>query len=71
MFTQALCVLRRYEVWTFLLAFGSCGLMWGFLETYLFWYLEDLGATKLLMGVSLAVGKSIHPAQIKIPVKIT
>ena len=32
------------------------GIMWGYLENFLFWHLEDLGATKFLMGISLAVG---------------
>ena len=38
-----------------LFAFFSAGFMWGFLETFLFWFLEDLGASKLLMGLSTAV----------------
>lgn len=32
------------------------GVFWGFLDNYLFWYLEDLGASKLLMGISVAFG---------------
>ena len=40
----------------FLLVFFICGSVWGFLESYLFWFLEDLGSTKLTMGLSLAVG---------------
>ena len=40
----------------FLVAFFICGSVWGFLESYLFWFLEDLGSTKLTMGLSLAVG---------------
>jgi len=40
----------------FLLMFFLCGCIWGFLESYLFWYLEDLGSTKLTMGLSLTIG---------------
>ena len=40
----------------FLVIFFLCGSIWGFLESYLFWFLEDLGSTKLTMGVSLAIG---------------
>ena len=40
----------------FLVVFFICGSVWGFLESYLFWFLEDLGSTKLTMGLSLAVG---------------
>ncbi len=59
-FKKAARVLFRFDVLTFLLAFGICGMLWGFLENYLFWYLEDMGSTKLLMGLSLAVGTSSH-----------
>lgn len=38
-----------------LLAFSFSGLFWGFLDTFLFWYLEDLGTPKVLMGTSMAV----------------
>jgi hypothetical protein len=40
----------------FLVAFLISGILWGFLENFLFWLLEDLGSTKFLMGMSLAVG---------------
>ena len=49
-------VLRQARVLAYLAAFLLAGLLWGFLETFLFWHLEDLGASKFLMGVSLAVG---------------
>ncbi len=38
------------------LAFLVSGALWGFLENFLFWLLEDLGSTKFLMGMSQAVG---------------
>ena len=49
-------VFGRADVLAFLGAFFSAGLLWGFLETFLFWLLEDLGASKTLMGWSLAMG---------------
>ncbi len=53
---KILQVLRRLDVLAFLTAFLLAGLLWGLMETYLFWFMEDLGASKLLMGGSLAVG---------------
>merc|ERR1719430_1787486 len=44
------------HIFMFLIIFFICGAVWGFLESYLFWFLEDLGSTKLTMGISLAVG---------------
>merc|ERR1719430_629300 len=44
------------HIFMFLVIFFICGAVWGFLESYLFWFLEDLGSTKLTMGISLAVG---------------
>ena len=38
-----------------LVAFFTVGLLWGFLETFLFWFLDDLGAGHTLMGLSMAV----------------
>ena len=55
-FKQVGSVVCRPRVLAFLLAFMCAGVLWGCMETFLFWHLEDLGATKLLMGLSLAVG---------------
>jgi len=44
------------HIFMFLVIFFLCGSVWGFLESYLFWFLEDLGSTKLMMGISLAIG---------------
>jgi len=49
-------VLCQVEVLAFLFAFLIAGILWGYLENFLFWHLEDLGATKFLMGISLAIG---------------
>ena len=49
-------VLLRFDVMSYLIVFFIAGTMWGFLESFLFWYMEDLGATKLLLGISLGAG---------------
>jgi hypothetical protein len=48
--------MKKAEVMAFLIAFLISGALWGFLENFLFWLLEDLGSTKFLMGMSQAVG---------------
>lgn len=35
---------------------ASAGSCFGFLETFLFWLLQDLGAKKYLMGITVTVG---------------
>ena len=55
-FEQVGRVICRPRVLAFLSAFMSAGVFWGCMETFLFWHLEDLGATKFLMGISLALG---------------
>merc|ERR1712073_103545 len=49
-------LILKPHIFMFLLIFFICGSVWGFLEAYLFWFLEDLGSTKLTMGISLAIG---------------
>lgn len=49
-------LIMQPHIFMFLVIFFLCGAVWGFLESYLFWFLEDLGSTKLTMGISLAVG---------------
>lgn len=49
-------LIMQPHIFMFLVIFFICGAVWGFLESYLFWFLEDLGSTKLTMGISLAVG---------------
>ena len=38
----------------FLFMFHS-GVFWGYIESYLFWFLEDMGGTKSLMGLTLTL----------------
>ena len=49
-------VLFRFEVMSYLIVFLVAGTMWGFLESFLFWFMEDLGASKFLLGISLGAG---------------
>jgi MFS_1 like family len=30
-------------------------MFWGYIESYLFWFLEDMGGTKSLMGLTLTI----------------
>jgi len=49
-------LILRPHMTIFLLMFFICGSLWGLLETYFFWFLQDLGSTKFTMGISLAIG---------------
>ena len=44
------------NILSFLLIFCLLGAVWGFLETYLFLFLGELGISRTQMGLSLAVG---------------
>ncbi|CAL4252064.1 unnamed protein product, partial [Meganyctiphanes norvegica] len=48
-------LLSRGEINVFLLMFLFLGILWGFIETYLFIFLTNLGAPKYLLGLSLTV----------------
>ena len=49
-------VIRNAEVMVFLALIMFAGTFWGFIEAFLFWYLDDLGASHFLMGWTVAVG---------------
>ena len=49
-------VIRNAEVMVFLAIIMFAGTFWGFIEAFLFWYLENLGALHFLMGCTVAVG---------------
>ncbi|RXG59038.1 Major facilitator superfamily domain-containing protein 6-like protein B [Armadillidium vulgare] len=49
-------MLLNPEVVCFLLATILAGTCYGYIETFLFWLLEDLGADRKLMGLTLTVG---------------
>ncbi len=50
-------VMRNTEVSVFLVQMMFAGSFWGFIEAFLFWHLDDLGASKLLMGWTVAIGE--------------
>ncbi|KAL7638054.1 UNVERIFIED_CONTAM: hypothetical protein RMT77_011679 [Armadillidium vulgare] len=49
-------MLLNPEIVCFLLATLLAGTCYGYIETFLFWLLEDLGADRRLMGLTLTVG---------------
>jgi len=49
-------IVRNAEVMVFLGMMMFAGTFWGFIEAFLFWYLDDLGASHFLMGWTVAVG---------------
>ncbi|KAJ3639836.1 hypothetical protein Zmor_003172 [Zophobas morio] len=54
--SDVLSVLKKVEL---LLLFVAClvlGSAWGYIESFLFWLLQDLGGSKSLMGLTITVG---------------
>ncbi|XP_069959872.1 major facilitator superfamily domain-containing protein 6-A-like [Cherax quadricarinatus] len=49
-------LLKRAEVLTFLLAVIFTGTFFGILDAFLFWLLQDLGASNTLLGITVTVG---------------
>ncbi|XP_034947864.1 uncharacterized protein [Chelonus insularis] len=49
-------VLKNIEIAALMLACFMLGTIWGFLESFLFWLLQDLGGSNSLMGVTITVG---------------
>eukprot|EP00096_Caligus_rogercresseyi_P011757 TRINITY_DN4734_c0_g1_i1.p1 TRINITY_DN4734_c0_g1~~TRINITY_DN4734_c0_g1_i1.p1 ORF type:complete len:792 (-),score=179.13 TRINITY_DN4734_c0_g1_i1:362-2737(-) len=49
-------ILRNAEVVMFLLMMLFAGMFWGYIESFLFWFLDDLKVNKFLMGLTIAVG---------------
>ncbi|XP_076033207.1 major facilitator superfamily domain-containing protein 6-like [Oratosquilla oratoria] len=49
-------IIVQPQIITFLSVMLVSGMCFGFLDTFLFWFLEDLGANKMLMGVTVTVG---------------
>ncbi|XP_014207853.1 uncharacterized protein LOC106638959 [Copidosoma floridanum] len=49
-------VLKNIEVVALLTACFVLGTAWGYIESFLFWLLEDLGASMSLMGMTITVG---------------
>ncbi|XP_046383422.1 uncharacterized protein LOC124153999 [Ischnura elegans] len=53
---EVITALRNLELVAILAAALALGAAWGFLEGFLFWLLQDLGASKMLMGLTVTVG---------------
>ncbi|XP_012526802.2 uncharacterized protein LOC105831309 [Monomorium pharaonis] len=49
-------VLRNIETATLFLACFILGTAWGYIESFLFWLIQDLGGSSSLMGITVAVG---------------
>ena len=49
-------ILQNVEVVVFLIMMMFAGSFWGYIEGFLFWFLDDIGATKLEMGWTVTIG---------------
>ncbi|XP_058802844.1 uncharacterized protein LOC131670884 [Phymastichus coffea] len=54
--SDVVTVLKNVEVVALLTACFVLGTAWGYIESFLFWLLEDLGASRSLMGITITVG---------------
>lgn len=54
--TDVLLVLRKLELIALFISCLVLGCAWGFIESFLFWLLEDLGGSKSLMGLTITIG---------------
>ena len=48
-------VLANVEVLVFFVVIFFSSLFWGYIESYLFWFLEEMGGSKSLMGLTVTV----------------
>ncbi|XP_057662525.1 uncharacterized protein LOC130897599 isoform X2 [Diorhabda carinulata] len=49
-------ILKKIELIALFLSCVVLGCAWGFIESFLFWLLDDLGGSKSLMGLTVTVG---------------
>ncbi|KAL0119338.1 hypothetical protein PUN28_009720 [Cardiocondyla obscurior] len=54
--SQVFTVLRNIETAVLFLACFVLGTAWGYIESFLFWLIQDLGGSRSLMGITVAVG---------------
>ncbi|XP_044256525.1 uncharacterized protein LOC123006253 [Tribolium madens] len=54
--SDVLAVLRKMELIVLFVACLILGSAWGYIESFLFWLLQDLGGSKSLMGLTITVG---------------
>ncbi|XP_014276523.1 uncharacterized protein [Halyomorpha halys] len=55
-FADVLTVLRKIEIIALFITCFILGTAWGYIESFLFWLLQDLGASRSLMGITITVG---------------
>lgn len=48
-------VLKNVEIVTLYMVSFMLGTAWGYIESFLFWFLQDLGASQSLMGITITV----------------
>ncbi|VVC93643.1 unnamed protein product, partial [Leptidea sinapis] len=53
---DVMTVFKNFEIVALLIACVVMGTAWGYLESFLFWFLQDLGASQSLMGITITVG---------------
>uniref|UniRef100_A0A8D8T4W9 Major facilitator superfamily domain-containing protein 6 n=1 Tax=Cacopsylla melanoneura TaxID=428564 RepID=A0A8D8T4W9_9HEMI len=54
--TDVITVLRNTEMVALFIACFILGTAWGYIESFLFWLLQDLGASRSLMGITITIG---------------
>lgn len=53
---DVISVFRNIEIVALFIACFIMGTAWGYIESFLFWLLQDLGASRSLMGITITVG---------------
>ncbi|XP_047510240.1 uncharacterized protein LOC125053078 [Pieris napi] len=53
---DVITVFKNFEIVALLIVCIVMGTAWGYLESFLFWFLQDLGASQSLMGITITVG---------------
>ena len=56
MLRNLLKLIKSPSVWILFVVIFVLGTLWGFIESFLFWYLLDLKAPKMLLGLTLTTG---------------
>uniref|UniRef100_A0A0A9W421 Major facilitator superfamily domain-containing protein 6-A n=1 Tax=Lygus hesperus TaxID=30085 RepID=A0A0A9W421_LYGHE len=53
---DVMMVLKKVEIIALFITCFILGTAWGYIESFLFWLLQDLGASRSLMGITITVG---------------
>ncbi|PSN42174.1 hypothetical protein C0J52_09851 [Blattella germanica] len=54
--SDVMTVLKNIEIVALFVAIFILGTAWGYIESFLFWLLQDLGGSRSLMGITITVG---------------